>query len=167
MDLLVIILVTPVVVILCLFGSAILIGTFEFLAALPETFVDWREARRTRRAQALLLSRRAVRSTAEGGQQAANDPSAKQRIKYYKTIRRASPAKIIAFAALLLPQSHSERYSEEWRDWLHGMTLDGDPWIRRAWYVIDVLFRAVPILAIRLRLDQSESGSLTSEVNAD
>lgn len=61
-------------------------------------------------------------------------------------------SQLLGWATMLLPRSARLRWLEEWRGELYDLRADAEPWWRRAAYVIDVVFRSGPHLAVSLRL---------------
>jgi hypothetical protein len=64
------------------------------------------------------------------------------------------PAGLLRAGAALLPNGAGARYAEEWCGEFHDMRSDGATWWARLAFVVGILGRAVPVLAVTLRLSR-------------
>jgi hypothetical protein len=69
----------------------------------------------------------------------------------------AAGSGLLRAGAALLPDGAGARYAEEWCGEFYDLRSDGARWWMRLAYVAGVLGRAVPVLAVTLRLSRARA----------
>lgn len=70
-------------------------------------------------------------------------------------------AAINGAAGLLLPKQAAARYREEWHGELYDLRMSGASWWSRASFIVAILGRTVPTLAVVLRQGRPRTGKLS------